>query len=181
MENIQAKLSGFGDELPIGEVAGVHDPAQGVGEDARVVAVVVPPLKLFEVAVHVLLAHLVERAYQRPLEEAPHVLDVVSVNVTHNPLFVGVVNGFVAGVIVGNSQVGFKIIGVDRFGLILDRAPDELMESVSLDVRDALQADLATALDRSGHPGLVLPVAAPTVSDLGLPQAFRQPRPRPRV
>ena len=43
------------------ECVRVHDRAERVAEDVWIIAVVEPPLKLFEVAVHVLRADLVER------------------------------------------------------------------------------------------------------------------------
>ena len=108
-------------QFPIGEGVGVDNPAQCVAEDARVVSVVVPPLKLFKVAVHVLAAHLVKRAYNGPFEQRPHAFDVVGVNVADHPFLFGVVDGFVARVIVRNAKVGLEIVGVDRFGLVLGR------------------------------------------------------------
>ena len=62
----------FGNERPVGEVAGVHD-----AEDARVV----PAFKLFGFTLILWNVPIDER-----LEQAPHALDAVGVNVADNPL-----------------------------------------------------------------------------------------------
>ena len=83
------------------------DHAGGLrGNLAVVLAVAVPPLQLFEVAVKVLLAHLAERADDAPLEQRPHALDAVRVNSAVNPLLDAVVHGLMAGVVVGDAEVG---------------------------------------------------------------------------
>ena len=85
---------------PIGEVSSVDDAPERVREDVGVFAVVVPPLQFLQVAVQVLDAHLVEGADNGPLEQAPYALDRVGVNLTHNPLFLGVFDRLVAGVVI---------------------------------------------------------------------------------
>ena len=61
----------------------VHDASQRVAEDVGIVPVVEPPLQLFQVAVHMLDAHLVEGSDDGTLEEAPHAFDTVGV--LHRP------------------------------------------------------------------------------------------------
>ena len=75
-----------GYQILIGEVVGCKDSPHGVSEDVRVVSVVEPPLKLFEVAVQMLGADFVERAHDGPLEQAPDALDAVGVNVSDDPV-----------------------------------------------------------------------------------------------
>lgn len=45
----------------------VHDPLEGIHEDVIVLSVVVSPLKLIEIAIHVLETHLVKGADDRTL------------------------------------------------------------------------------------------------------------------
>ena len=81
---------------------GVHDPRDGVPENVGIVAVVEPPLELFKVTIQTLCAHLVERADERTLEQAPHAFHSVGMNVAHNPHFLGVVHGLMARVAILN-------------------------------------------------------------------------------
>ena len=55
----------------------VDDALERVAEDVAVVAVVEPPLQLFEVAVKMLRADLVESPDNGTLEQAPDALDAV--------------------------------------------------------------------------------------------------------
>ena len=146
-------------QLPIGQVFSVENPQQCIAEDVGIVPVVVPPLQLFQIAVQVLHAHLVESADDGPLEEAPHALDAVGVHVPDHPLFLGVLYGLVPGVLVRDAQVEPQLVGVDGLGFVLDGAPDEVMQGSAPDVRDALNADVTRALDSTGHPGLSGPVS----------------------
>ena len=68
-----------------------------------VVPVVIAPLKLVEVAVKVLHADLVEGSYDAPLEQGPHSLDAVGVHVPQGPLFHGVVDGLMAGLLTSRA------------------------------------------------------------------------------
>ena len=147
------------DQCIVGECVRVHDAPEGVAEDVRVVPVVESPLELLEVAVHVLGAHLVERADDRPLEQAPDAFYAVRVNVSGDPLFLGMSNSLMARVVVRDSHVRPKLIGVDRFGRILHCPLDEAMEGVLLDVWDSLQADVPSALNGPGDPCLANTVA----------------------
>lgn len=138
----------------------LDDAPERVREDVRVVAVAVPPLQFLQVTVKVLLAHLVERADDAALEQAPHPFDGVRVHVADNPLLRPVVHRLMAGVVVRDAEVGREFVRVDGLSLILDRLADELMERPALHVRDALQPYPAPALDRAGHPCLVALVSA---------------------
>ena len=147
-------------EFPKFEGFGVHDTAQRVAEDVRVTSVIVTPLQFFEVTIQMLDAHLVERAHQGPLEEAPDAFNAVGVYVTDNPFLDGVVDGLVPRVVVGNAEVGLEFVRVGGFGFVLDGAVDEAMEGVALHVRDTLKPHLPVTLDGSRDDGLVALVPA---------------------
>ena len=66
----------------------------------RVFPVVESPLQFLKVAVQVLPAHLVEGADNGPLEQAPHALDPVGVDLTDNPLFGRMAHSPVYGVLI---------------------------------------------------------------------------------
>ena len=156
----------LGHQTMIGEVPGVHNPAQGIAEDVRVVPIVVTPLQLLKVAVQMLDAHLVESPDNRALEKGPYALDAVGVHIPDNPLFLGVLDHLMACVLISNPQVGLQFIGVDGFGFIFDGAVDEVMQGVPPDIGDALDPHLPAALDGPGNPRLVT-LVGPTLP-LGL-------------
>ena len=161
-----------GHKLPVGERISVHDTTEGVAEDMRVVPVVVAPLQFFQVAVHVLGAHLVERADDGTLEEAPHAFEAVGVNVTHNPFFGRVLDGLMARVFVADPDVRFEIIGVDRFGFVSNGSGDEGMKGLPRHVGDALDTDVSPPLDGPGHPMLVPLVGTALALSLAADQSF---------
>ena len=103
----------------VGKGSGGDDPFHGVVEDHGVVAVVEAPLQFLEVAVHMLDAHLVEGPDDRTLEQRPHALNAVGVDIADYPPLVGMADRLVAGIVVGNAEVGFQLIGVDRLRLHL--------------------------------------------------------------
>ncbi len=142
-------------QLSIWQVSSVNDPLQGVVEDVRIIAVVETPFQFFEVTVKMLRTDLVKRSDNRPLEERPHALDTVGVDIAHDPFLFGVIDGFMARVVIRDPQIRLEFVGVDRFGLVFDRAVDEVVQGVTPNVRDALKADLSTALDRASNPSLV--------------------------
>ena len=160
------------DQLPVGEVFSCHDPAKGINKDVRVVPVVVPPLQFLKVTIQVLGAHLVEGADNRPLEQAPDPFDRVGVNITDNPLLVGVIDRFVSGVLITNAQVGLEIIGVDGLGFVSHYSLDEAVQGFLSDVGYALNAYLASTLDGSGHPGLAFPASRSNITFLPADQSF---------
>ena len=133
----------LGHQLAVGERVGVHDAGQGVAEDVGVIAVIVAPLQFFQIAVHVLGAHLVEAADDGALEEAPDTFDAVGVYVSDCPFLGAVANRFVARVVVTDPDVALEVVGVDRFGFVSDGALDKVMQGVLADVGDALDADAA--------------------------------------
>ena len=107
----------LGDQFFVGKIASVDNPTQRVTEDVRVGAVVESPLQFLKVAVHVLAAHLVECADDGSLEQDPHSLDPVCVNVADDPLLGGVAHRLMAGVVVVDPDVRFQFFSVDGLGL----------------------------------------------------------------
>ena len=159
-------------QLPVGQVSGVHDAPESVREDVRIIAVIVTPLQFFQVAIQMLDAHLVERADDRPLEQTPHALNRVGVNLADNPLVLRVLDRLMAGIVILDPDVGFQLIGVDGFGLVPDVALDEAVQGVAADVGDALYPDLPAALDGTGHPGLAFFAPRADVAALATDQRF---------
>ena len=160
-------------QLLISEVSGIKNPAQGVPEYMRVIAVVKTPLQFFEVAVQVLPAHLVEGANNGTLEQAPDTLDSVGVDLSDNPLLRGVAHGLVYSVAIFNPHVGLQLIGVNRLSLILNGSMDEIMESVALDIGNALDSNLpAIPLDGSGDPSLTFLASRSDIAPLSPDQGF---------
>ena len=147
-------------QLPVCEVSRIDDALERVDENIGIVAVVESPLELLKIAIHVLDAHLVECPREGTLEQAPHALHAVRVNVAHDPHFLGMVHRFMARIAVLDSDIGLQLIRVDGLGFILYGAADEIVERATLDVRDALDANLAAALDGSRNPRLVALVGA---------------------
>ena len=147
---------GSGHQRLVSQRSSVHDPFQGISEDMRVFPVVESPLQFLKVAVQVLPAHLVEGADNGPLEQAPHALDPVGVDLTDNPLFGRMAHSPVYGVLILDPDVGLQFIGVNRFSLILNGSMDEIVQGVTLDIRNALYSNLtAIPLDGPGDPSLV--------------------------
>ena len=108
-----------------------------------------------------LAAHLMERSDDRALEQAPHALDTVGVDIAYDPLLDRVVDRFVACIVIGDPQVRLEFVGIDGFGFVLDGAGDEVMEGALRYVWDAFEANPTLALDGAGDDGLVARVAAP--------------------
>ena len=62
--------------------------------------------------------NLMKRTDDRPLQETPYALDGVSVNVTTDILFDGVVDRLMAGIFVSDAPVRTPVVGVDSFGFV---------------------------------------------------------------
>ena len=93
-------------KLPVRHVFSADDAPERVGEDVVVVAVGVSPLKFFEVAVHVLLAYLVERADDRTLEQRPDAFVAVRVNIpAYRPFLDRVVGALMPRIVVCDPDV----------------------------------------------------------------------------
>ena len=103
-----------------------------------------------------LLANLVEGTGDGPLEEAPYSLNRVGVNVVNYPFFLGVIDRFMACVVIFNAHVGGQFVSVDGLCFILDRAADEVVKRIASCIGDGLKADATAALDGPRHPGLII-------------------------
>ena len=118
-------------------------------------------------------AHTMECSDNRPLEQAPHALDAVGVDLADNPLLRGVAHGLVLGVVISNPHVGLQLIGVNGLILILNGSMNEIVEGPPPDIRDALDSDLsAVPLDGSGHPGLAFLASRSDIAPLSTYQRF---------
>ena len=106
-----------------------------------VAPVVVSPLQFFEVTIQMLDTHLVERAHQRPLEQAPDAFNAVGVHVAHNPLLHGVIDRLMPGIVVADPEIGLEFVGVDGFGFVFNGAVDEGIEGVALSQASVLSDD----------------------------------------
>ncbi len=139
----------------------------------RVIAIIESPFKFLKVSVQVLPAHLVEGSDNGTLEQAPHAFDAVGVDLSDNPLLGGMAHSLVYGVVIFNPHVRLQLIGVNRLSLILNCSMDEIMESVTLDIGDALDSDLsAVPLDGTGHPYLAFLATRSDVAFLSTDQGF---------
>ena len=98
---------------------GVHDALEHVVENVVVLVVIVSPLKLIEIATHVLDAHLVERPGEGTLEQRPDALYAVRMDIANNPFFLGVDHRFMARVMVGNPDIGFELVRINGLCLVL--------------------------------------------------------------
>ena len=62
--------------------------------------------------------------------KAPDAFDRVGVDIAHDPLLGAVIHALVARVAVADPDVRLEFVGVDRLGLVADRAPNEVMDRV---------------------------------------------------
>ena len=72
-------------------------------------------------------ADLMVGADDRPLKQAPDVLNGIGVDIAIDPLFGAVVDSLVACIVVGNSLVGGPIVGIDCFGVRCGIGVDEVV------------------------------------------------------
>ena len=133
----------------------VHNLSQRIAEDVGIVAVVISPLQFLNVAIHVLDAHLVECAHERTLEQAPDALDAVCVNVANNPFIFGMPHSLMACVVVADSDIRPHLIRINGLCFVFHSSMDEVMERFPLYIRNALDANISTALDGSHNPRFV--------------------------
>src|SRR5688500_15848297 len=80
-------------------------PSKRFSEQKRVFPVVVLELKFVEIAIKVLVRHLMERTNQPALEQTKRALDAVGVNVAAHVFLAGVVDRFVDRVLVHDAGV----------------------------------------------------------------------------
>ena len=89
--------------FPVGERRSAEDALHGIAEHVRVVMVLEAPLHLFEAAVQVLDSALAESADDGPFEQRPDALDAVDMHVPDTPFLLGVIDGTVPRVLVGEA------------------------------------------------------------------------------
>src|SRR5206468_7674933 len=87
------------------------------------------------------------------------------------PFFLKMLDGFMARIGVGNANVGFGFVGVDRFAFRVGRFVNELVKPITAWRLNNLQSNIAVAFYCSNHNSFVAPVssisamnAAPDVS-----------------
>ncbi len=90
----------------------------------------------------------------RPLQEAPDVLDGVGVNVATDPFLDVVVDCFMGGVFVGNAKICGPGVGYDPFGLRVSVFANEGMEGLSSHVAHNHHTRIASPLDGASDDGL---------------------------
>ena len=159
-------------QLPVGERRRFQDALQRVPEHVRVVAVVEPPLHLFQVAIQVLGADLVEGPDNGALEQRPDALDTIGVNIADHPFVCGVVHCFVARVAVGDAQLGLQLVCVNGFGVVAQVFLDESVQRLAFYIGNPGQADLPAPLESPGHPCLAFAASGPHVFLLTSNQGF---------
>ena len=169
---ILQRRDGSRNQFLVGERPGVDDSLEGVLKYVKVIPVVESPLQFFEVAVEMLDAHLVKGADDGSLEQAPHALNAVGVNIADDPLFGRMAHSPMHGVFVRDAEVRPQFIGVNGLSLILNRALDESMEGMAAYVGDTLNPDLPAALDGPGYPGLTLLAPRSHIAPLSPDQCF---------
>ena len=129
-------------------------------------AVIETVFQFVKVGVQMLHADTVVGADDRTLQEAPDALDSVRVNVAAHPFLNRVIYALVAGVFVRNSDIGGKLVGVDRFRVGRGVLRNKLVERVLARPLDDLKANLAAALDRPDRNRLVSTVAPALTTNL---------------
>ena len=149
-------------QLPVGERRRFQDALQRVPEHVRVVAVVEPPLHLFQVAIQVLGADLVEGPDNGALEQRPDALDTIGVNIADHPFVCGVVHCFVARVAVGDAQLGLQLVCVNGFGVAAQVFLDESVQRLAFYIGNPGQADLPAPLEAPATQVLPLRLPDPT-------------------
>src|SRR5437016_12893939 len=105
-------------------------------------------------------AHLMIRADDRPLQEAPHALDSVSMNVPNNPFLCGVINPSVLRVGIFNSPIGWHFVCVDRFRVWCGVLVNEFVKHGLSSMWNDLQPNLALALHGSDGDSVVALVSS---------------------
>src|SRR5207253_8251307 len=96
------------------------------------------------------------RADHRAVEEAPHALDRVGVNLAVDPLVPVVIDRAVNGVRVADADVGLILVRVDGLSVRGYHVGQEALDRLSAGVRCDAEPDLAAALDGAEHYGLAV-------------------------
>src|SRR5712692_3449583 len=115
-----------------------------------------------------LYANLMIGSDQTALEQRPHALDAVRVDIAAHPFLGMMVNAFVFGVLILDSVIARVLIGHDAFSFVGDHLFNERMKDFLGSLLSAfhLQMDVSTALDSAEYHSLVSEVSAPDVTTL---------------
>ena len=150
---ISSYLSSFvRDQVAVGERVGAHDPPQGVLKMCGLFQIVEPPFEFFQVAIHMLRAHLVETRHDRPLEQAPHALAAVGMHVPDDPLLLGVVDPSRGGCRRPAMPGRTSARRCRRFGFVLHGWVDEGVQGVLPNVGNAAQVGRARRAESRPRP-----------------------------
>jgi hypothetical protein len=121
-------------------------------ENVRVIPIVIAELELGDIQRHIFSAHFVERADHAALEDRPEAFDGLSVDSSDDILASGVVNGRVWVVII-EGFVAWILIGAKQADFMRHRFADEGGESGGIHVRDHARNNIALAADRADDWG----------------------------
>src|SRR5260370_38243673 len=93
--------------------------------------------------------HLMIRADNRPLQEAPHALNAIGVNVANNPFLFRMINPFVLRVGIFDAPISRHFIGVDRLRVWCGVIVNELVKHGLSGVGSDWHPNLSPAWDGS--------------------------------
>jgi hypothetical protein len=103
--------------------------------------------------------HMMKCTDNRPLQEAPDAFNGVGVNLSPDIFILGVIDGFMPGVMVSNASVGRPFLGEDRYRFRGDVLQGDFVEGLAGPVSSDLEYDFPTTLHDS-HQSLVTLVAS---------------------
>src|SRR5258708_9796578 len=153
-------------ERGVGERRRFDQLRDRVAEQELVLSIVEAEFKLAQVAVKVLGADLMEGADYRPLEQRPHALHAVRVDIAAYPFLCAVVDTLVDRVVVPEADVAGVLIREDALRLADADIIDESLHRLSVTALLDTQADRSVALYGTHDHRLVTDVAAPDVATL---------------
>src|ERR1035437_1104079 len=165
-------LSALLNEFLVFHLRRAYELQHGIAEQIRVLPSVLSPLELIEVRLKMLSAHLMIRADDSPLKQAPRALYAVRMNIAAYPLFRAMVDRLMRCIGVGNAFVRRVLVGHETLGIGTGVFQHEAMQGFLGSAFLPLQPDLAAALDRTEHHRLAIHVSAsnvfPFAADVGL-------------
>lgn len=122
-------------------------------ENIRILAVIVAERELRQVQRQVCLAHIVERAHDATLQQAPEAIQVRRVNVAAHILALGMVDRLVRELTVQTGIASVFISGDQRHPLVY-RLTHELTQCESVGIFDDLADHISLASNRTDHTDL---------------------------
>lgn len=126
----------------------------GRPENVRIFAVIVAKLKLVQVERQILLADVVVRPDDAPLEQRPEAFDIVGVDVPANVLILGVPHGVVFEAHRGQIDIAAMFIGRDERYAVANGLADEAIKCRGLSIFDNLADHIPLSADGSDYRGL---------------------------